>query len=255
LLHLTYLGHATVLIQLDGLRVLTDPLLRQRASILRRFPSSIDPAFYENIDAVLISHLHLDHLDLPSLEKINRSARLFIPHGAARIVSKLGFENVYEMRVGDAASLGSVTIRSTYAEHSRSRYPFGPITDSLGFIISGEYRVYFSGDTDLFPSMGNLVDNLDIALLPVWGWGPTLRKGHLNPRTASHALAMLRPHLAIPIHWGTMAPLGLGWMKLRYLHQPPLDFKRYAAVHAPNVKVRIVSPGSSITYQKDSYDG
>ena len=252
MLHLTYLGHATVLIQLHGLRVLTDPLLRQRASILRRIASAVDPAFYEKIDAVLISHLHLDHLDLASLHKINRSAQLFIPHGAAKTVSKLGFENVYEMRVGDAASLGSITIRSTYAEHPGSRYPFRPLTDSIGFIISGQYRIYFSGDTGLFPSMGTLVDNLDVAFLPVWGWGPTLRKGHLNPLTAAHALAMLRPRLAIPIHWGTMAPLGLGWMKPRYLHQPPLDFKHHAALHAPNVNVRIVPPGSSIIYEKDS---
>ncbi len=254
LLHLTYIGHATVLIQMDGVRLLTDPLLRQKASILRRRHSPIDQASYQDIDAVLISHLHLDHLDLPSLQMLDRRVRLIVPNGANRIVNKLGFENVREMHVGDTETIGTLSVKSTHAEHRRWRYPFGLVADCMGFVISGQYRIYFSGDTDIFPGMAELVEDLDIALLSVWGWGPTLPNGHMSPKRAAQALTLLHPYISIPIHWGTMLPLGLGWMRPRFFSQPPLDFARYASQLAPKVEIQIVSPGSSIVYGRDFHD-
>jgi L-ascorbate metabolism protein UlaG (beta-lactamase superfamily) len=81
---------------------------------------------------------------------------------------------------------------------------------------------------------------LDVALLPVWGWGPSLGRGHLNPRTAAETLRLLRPRVAVPIHWGTYFPIGRGG---RRLADPPHEFARHAAELAPDVEVRVLKPG------------
>lgn len=249
-LHITYIGHATVLIEIGGVRVLTDPFLRNRVSILRRRNAPVDPTAYQNIDVVLISHFHLDHLDLPSLRLLGRATHLIVPHGTATMLSKHGFRRVEEMCVGDKKTIGKLTVRATHAEHARTRYPFGPAADCLGYVISAGYSIYFAGDTNIFPEMRYLANDLDIALLPVWGWGPTIRrKGHLSPRRAAQALTLLRPRLAIPIHWGTMCPLGMGWMNPSFLTQPPRAFARYAAELAPQVRIRVVPLGNSISLE------
>ena len=74
-------------------------------------------------------------------------------------------------------------------------------------------RVYFAGDTDLFPGMEEAIGPTDLSLLPVWGWGPTLGEGHLDPRAAAEAARRLRPRVAVPIHWGTFFPMGLKRMR------------------------------------------
>jgi len=111
-------------------------------------------------------------------------------------------------------------------------------------LLHGEKSVYFAGDTDLFAGMADIHGALDVALLPVWGWGPTLGEGHLTPRRAAESLTMLRPRAAIPIHWGTFAPLGLGWLRPRFLTAPPYDFANHASNLAPDVSVHVVHPGN-----------
>lgn len=251
---LTYIGHATVLIEMNGVRVLTDPLLRDRAGFLRRCEAPIDPESYQDIDAILISHLHMDHMDLPSLRLMDHETRLIVPRGAAHILRNVGFQQIEEVVTDDSIHIGSLIIRSTYAEHVRSRYPLGPIAECLGYVIRGSHKVYFAGDTDLFQGMEDLANDLDVALLPVWGWGPTIRGLHMNPYRAAQALTLLRPRMAIPVHWGTMAPLGLAWMRPPFLTRPPQDFARYAVRLAPKVKVQILTPGGSFVMNGDSHD-
>jgi len=244
--HITYVGHATVLIEMDGIRVLTDPLLRDRAGHLRRQPSPIKPAWLRRLDAVLISHLHWDHLDLPSLRLLGRSTRLIVPRGARAYLSRWGFRHIEEIDVGGVTWIGPVGVEATSAHHTGFRPPFGPQTDCLGYVVQGSRRVYFAGDTDLFPEMAQLADGLDMALLPVWGWGPTLGAGHMDPRRAAEALTLLRPRIAVPIHWGTLYPLGLGWTHTPFLTRPPRVFAYHAAHLAPDVDVRIITPGQSV---------
>jgi L-ascorbate metabolism protein UlaG (beta-lactamase superfamily) len=251
---LTYIGHATILIEMDGIKVLTDPILRNRVSLLHRFSQPVEPAHYQDIEVILISHLHLDHLDVKSLQHLNKNAKIYLPFGSGEFVKHLGFHRICEMKVNETQSLGPITIQSTYAKHRNWRYPFGPEADPMGFILSGQYKIYFTGDTDLFPEMADLSNSLDIALLPVWGWGPTISKGHLDPIRAIQALKWLNPKVAIPIHWGTMVPIGLNWMRPRFLSQPPVEFARLASRLIPWVDVRIVPPGSSITYKGESVD-
>ncbi len=247
---LTYIGHATALIELNGVRLLTDPILRGRLMHLRHRNPPDRSDVYQDIDAVLISHLHFDHLDFPSLKMLGPATRFIVPRGAGLLLRQHGFKQVEEIEIGEVTHVNTVTISAIYARHDRRRHLFGPTADCLGFIIGGTYTLYFAGDTDLFPEMVTLAGRLDVALLPVWGWGPTLGKGHMDPFRAARALRLLQPRLAIPIHWGVLHPWGLGWLNPRFLTTPPYEFVDYAARLATEVKTQIVAPGDSISLEE-----
>jgi L-ascorbate metabolism protein UlaG (beta-lactamase superfamily) len=245
-LRIEYIGHATTLIALDGVRLLTDPLLRRRVAHLRR-TVRVDAAALRGVDAVLLSHGHNDHLDPPSLARLGRSVLIVAPRGLGGFLRKRRFEHVVELDEGEQLSVGSVVVRATHAEHDGSR-PFTRVRASaLGFAVEGSRRVYFAGDTELFPEMDGLVSDLDVALVPIWGWGPTLGRGkHLSPAEAAEALRLLRPRIAIPIHWGTYRPAHLGLRVLPdFLTDPAARFVEAAAVAAPDVEIHVLRPGET----------
>ncbi len=243
---LSFLGHATVLVEMDGVRILTDPVLRERVGPIQRVVSPVHPRHLEGIDAVLISHAHLDHLDLPSLRTFGPETRIVVPLGAGRILRAPGLR-VEEIARDGSTQVGPVTLGATYADHSGYRPPFGPRAEALGFLLSGTRRVYFAGDTDVFAAMADLAPGLDLALLPVWGWGPRLGPGHMNPARAAEALTLLRPRRAVPIHWGTLWAHGLGPIMRHRLFMPPRTFKEIASELAPDVDVHLIEPnGESI---------
>ena len=237
---LTWLGHSTVLLELGGVRLLTDPVLRSRVVHLRRHGPV--PRTPEGIDGVLVSHLHYDHLDLASLRRVD-SPRAIVPAGAASVLRGAGFERVEELRAGDATEVGAVRIEATHAEHQGERRPGGPKADAIGFVVRGERSVYFAGDTDLFDGMGEL-GPVDVALLPVAGWSPKLGPGHLDAGRAARAAALLRPRLAVPIHWGTLHPLTRA--RGEWFTHPPREFAAQVAELAPSVEVRVLSPGEAL---------
>jgi L-ascorbate metabolism protein UlaG (beta-lactamase superfamily) len=239
-------GHATVLIELGGVRLLTDPVLRSRLGHLRRHGAPPRISDGDRIDAVLLSHLHRDHLDLPTLRQFGPEARLLCPQGAGMYLRDQGFLGAEELGVGQRARAGSLSVTAVAADHDGSRGPFGPTAESIGFVVRGAQSVYFAGDTDLFEGLAELAGTVDVALLPVWGWGPTLGDGHMDPSRAAHAAALLRPRVAVPIHWGTLYPLGLERARPAPLHEPPRAFAAQVAELAPQVEVRVLDPGDSI---------
>jgi L-ascorbate metabolism protein UlaG (beta-lactamase superfamily) len=115
----------------------------------------------------------------------------------------------------------------------------------VGYRVSGSAQVYFAGDTDIFEGMSSLSPGLDVALLPVAGWGPRLPPGHLDPLRAAEALRLLRPRVAVPIHWGTYRRIGLS-RKPAVLREPAETFARLAAELAPDVDVRVVPVGGAL---------
>jgi L-ascorbate metabolism protein UlaG (beta-lactamase superfamily) len=241
----TWLGHATVLLGLDGARLLTDPVLRKRVGPLVRIAPAIEPGAVEGIDAVLLSHLHADHADVPSLRRLGAATPVFAPRGAGKWLTKRGARDVHEMDPGDEADIGALRITATPAEHDGKR-PLGPSeAESIGFVVRGSHGVYFAGDTDLFDGMKEAVGSVDVALLPVWGWGPSLGPGHLNPERAATAAAELAPQIAVPIHWGTFALLRPG-PRLPDPEQPAREFAALTAEKAPGVDVRVLAPGERI---------
>jgi L-ascorbate metabolism protein UlaG (beta-lactamase superfamily) len=247
---LTFLGHSTVLVEMGGRRILTDPVLLDRVIILRRVGRRLDPGLVGGIDTVLISHLHLDHLHLPSIRLLGPGVHLVVPAGSAAWFRARGFGQVVELAPGDRAMVGPVTVTATPAVHSGFHPPFGPRAMAVGYLLEFEAaRIYFAGDTDVFDGMADFGgEGLDVALLPVWGWGPRLGPGHMNPRRAARALGLLRARYAVPIHWGTLWPFGLGRVVPHRLSQPPLEFAHFARRYAPGTRVLLVAPGSPVVF-------
>lgn len=241
----TYVGHATVLAELDGARLLTDPVLRSRVGPLRRHGARPGPEMTENLDAVLISHLHHDHADLPSLRGLGRDVPVIGAPGSREFFERQGFSAVSELAPGESSQVGAVTVTAVEARHpSESR--FERRSEAVGFLLAGSrQRVYFAGDTDLFDAMAELGPGLDLALLPIWGWGPSLGPGHLDPERAARAAALLSPRIAVPIHWGTLYPLGLARFRPGPLRSPPRQFEACMQDLAPQVEARVLAPGGA----------
>jgi len=243
----TYVGHATVLVDLDGTRLLTDPVLRPRIGPLVRHGPLPPPHLTAGIDAVLISHLHHDHADLASLRRLGREVPLLIPPGSRGFFARHGFGEVTELSPGESRDVGQVTVRAVEADHDGGKRRGADEVQPIGFLVEGSRSVYFAGDTDLFAGMEGLAPGLDLALLPVWGWGPTLGAGHLDPEGAARAAALLSPRLAVPIHWGTLYPFGLARLRPGRLKLPAEEFAAHARRLAPQVATRVLSPGESVS--------
>ena len=237
-----YVGHATVHVDLDGVRLLTDPMLRNRVAHLRR-ATRVSPRAVRGVDAVLISHGHYDHLDLPSLEKLGKKLPIVVPRGLGGLLRKKRFESVLEIEAGETLAMGDVEIRAVRAEHDRSRGPFGASADPVGYVVSGSTSIYFAGDTDLFDEMADL-GPVDVALIPIWGWGPGLGGGHLDPGRAAVAVARIGPRVVVPIHWGTYFPIHLGLAgRPGFVDLPPVEFAAALKEHAPGVELRVLRVG------------
>ncbi|MCB0827531.1 MAG: MBL fold metallo-hydrolase [Solirubrobacterales bacterium] len=241
---ITYVGHATVSIEIDGVHLLTDPLLRRRMFHLRR---QVDPVESWRLapDAILVSHQHFDHLDLHSLRRLGKSIRIIAPPTAAAFLGRKGFSGVEPLAVGESSRIGPLAVTAVDAEHEGGRHPFAKDGEAVGYVVCGSSRVYFAGDTDLFPGMEDLAGDLDVALVPVWGWGHTLGPGHLDPASAAAAVELLEPRIAIPIHWGTFFPFGLARWGRRHLTDPPHQFASQVAERSPEVEVRLLDPGET----------
>lgn len=234
-----------MLLELDGLRILTDPVLGARVAHLHRQGPAPSPEVTDQLDALLISHLHHDHADRRSLRSISPETPVIAPRGAGRFLERCGLTAVSELAPGQSVGIRQVEITAVEAVHGHGRSPLSRRSGAIGFHLSGSRRVYFAGDTDLFEGMAALADELDLALLPVWGWGPNLGPGHLDPERAARAAAMLSPRIAVPIHWGTFFPLGLAPLLPRRLTTPPDEFASWCERLAPQVAVRILLPGEA----------
>ena len=212
--------------------MLTDPVLRKRVAHLVRQVEL--PALPDRLDAVLLSHLHHDHADLPTLRRLPGTFEVFGPPGTARLVP-----GAHELEPGDEVGLGRARLSATQADHDARRMPWSP-ADGLGFVLD---RVYFAGDTDLFDGMAEIGERgLDVALLPIWGWGPRLPPGHLDPERAAEATRLLSPRVVIPIHWGTYLRAA---MRRGDLEAPAREFAAAVARTAPASEVVVLRPGEA----------
>jgi L-ascorbate metabolism protein UlaG (beta-lactamase superfamily) len=200
------------------------------------------------VDVVLISHLHGDHLHLPSLRLLGAGTRIVVPRGAGDWLRRRGFGRVDELGPGESLPDGGLRITAVPAVHSGHRWgprlTHGPNSCAVGHLIEGDgATVYAAGDTDLYPGMARLGERgLDVALLPVWGWGPTLGPGHLDPERAADAVALLRPRVAVPVHWGTLAT-----RMRRLLVEPPYRFAAAVAARGLDTDVVVTEPGARVS--------
>jgi L-ascorbate metabolism protein UlaG (beta-lactamase superfamily) len=238
-----FVGHATVRLEIGGVRVLTDPFLRARLGPLERHGPVPDAADLGPVDVILISHGHADHFDRASLAAVPGRPTIIVPRGLGAATRRAVAGTVIEVAAGDQVDLGSLSLTAVPARHWIS--PGAARAQPLGYLLDGGPRVYFAGDTGRMPTMRELAGSVDVALLPVWTWGPHLGPGHLGPRSAADAVADIQPAVAIPIHWGTLYPRRLHHVWSRPLTEPGDRFAEHAAARAPDVDVRVLRPGES----------
>ncbi|MFF4645836.1 MBL fold metallo-hydrolase [Streptomyces sp. NPDC001389] len=251
---ITWWGHAACTVRDSGVRVLTDPLFVRRFAHLRRRRGAVPPPEAAEADVVLVSHLHTDHLHLPSLARLARGTRLVVPRGALRAVPGLarlaGARGLTVTEVLPGEEVGvqdGVRVRAVGARHDGRRLPVGPQqVRALGYVVQGAARTYFAGDTGPFDTMAEETGPVDVALLPVGGWGPYLGPGHLDAEGAARALARLAPRAAVPVHFGTYWPIGMDAVRPHEFHAPGEEFARLAALLAPEVAVRVLTHGERV---------
>jgi L-ascorbate metabolism protein UlaG (beta-lactamase superfamily) len=239
---IVFVGHSTVLIQLEGVRVLTDPLLGSRVAHLRRHAPLAERSVFADPDAVLISHLHHDHLDMASLRRLGHQTPLIVPTGAGGWLKRRGFTAVTELNVGENVKVGVLTVTAVEARHDGRRLG-GPRAEPVGYLVRGRRVVYFAGDTEFFAGMADFSPSPDIALVPVAGWGPRLGSGHMDAAEAAKAVELIRPRVAIPVHWGTLLRVGLARRHRERLDDAPRRFAEQVATLTPDIEVRILMPG------------
>jgi L-ascorbate metabolism protein UlaG (beta-lactamase superfamily) len=232
-------------------RFLTDPVLRPRVAHLHRIVRLPALDGLTEPDAVLISHAHLDHLDPPSL-RLLRPRLVIAPRGCGRLLRGAGVGEVAEAVPGESLTVGTTRVTPFVVPHDGRRHPFSRARQTVAYRLDGGERAFFAGDTDLFPGMGELADGLDLALLPIWGWGARVGRGHLDPERAAAAAALLRPRVAVPIHWGTLASPRAPWRDDPA--RPAKLFVEQAAARAPQVEVRVLPPGGRTEIDSASAD-
>ena len=254
-LRATWLGHSTVLVEIDGARILMDPVWARRAS-----PSSLvgpkrffePPVAIEDLpplDAILASHDHYDHLDRGVVKAIvanpaQSRARFIVPLGVGAHLEKWGVppNRITELDWSESTTLGSLTITATPARHFSGRGFGANHTLWASFAIAGpKHRVFHSGDTGPFPGVidiGAKHGPFDITLMKVGAYGEGWPDIHLTPEQAVAAHQQLRGHLLIPIHWGTFLLAFHAW-------DEPAE-RVVAASLASGVVFVVPMPGQSI---------
>lgn len=238
-----FIGHSTTLIEIGGLRVLTDPFLRRRLGPLERHGPLPDPGLLR-ADVVLISHGHPDHFDRQSIAAIPGGPEILVPAGLGARLRRAEIP-ARELRAGDSVSIQGVTITAVPARHWIS--PGAARAQPLGYVIDAGQRVYFAGDTGRFPAMREMASAVDLALLPVATWGPHLGPGHLGPRSAAEVARDIAARAVVPIHWGTLYPRHLHRVWSGPLREPGDRFAAYASRLAPEIEVHVLRPGDGVT--------
>jgi L-ascorbate metabolism protein UlaG (beta-lactamase superfamily) len=208
-LAVTWWGHASATLELSGARIAVDPLLVGRLAHLRRAGATpADTA--SKADLVLVSHQHADHLHLASLRRFGPDVPVVGPVGAERLLARTGARDVRTLAPGDAVDIGGVRIEALAATHPGGRHPLdrGPGL-AIGFRVEVDgVSCWYPGDTGLRDDMSDVAP-VDLALVPVGGWGPTLPVTHLSPMTGAEAVRRVGARHAVPVHWGTLWPIGL----------------------------------------------
>jgi len=247
-IHVDFLGHATVLMEMAGARVITDPFLGARIGPLQRHGPVPDAAAI-HADVVLVSHGHRDHFDRASLEALPGRPTIVVPRGLASRMAREVRGRVVELAAGQSLTLAGLSIEAVPARHWIS--PGAARAQPVGYVLDAGPRVYFAGDTGRFADIRSRLGRIDLAFLPVWTWGPHLGPGHLGPRSAAEVAREIGPAAVVPIHWGTLYPRHLHRVWHRPLHEPGDRFAGYARRLAPDVDVRVLRPGEAATFEFD----
>ncbi|WP_457205677.1 MBL fold metallo-hydrolase [Nocardioides sp. P5_C9_2] len=246
----TWLGHSTVVLDLDEVRLVADPLLRTHGGILRRRGDRPDSVAWRGADAVLLSHLHHDHAEVSSLRLLGAAPVLTSPENAAWATGKglsgRGLAEGEWVPVGDS---GDVTVRLVEAVHHSRPMPHRPNAAHGHLVRGGSGVVWLAGDTSIHPGMADLAEMagapVDVAVVPVGGWGPRLSPGHMGPEEAAIACRMAGAACGVPVHWGTFHVPGGSRHPRGWMDAAGPRFETALAREAPGCRALVLDVGGS----------
>jgi L-ascorbate metabolism protein UlaG (beta-lactamase superfamily) len=238
-LAVTFAGHATVIARYHDLAVAFDPMLgRWLGGVRRAVEPGLAPADFADVRLVLISHRHADHLHLPTLRRMPRSATVVVPAGAAGAVSGLGFARVVELQPGTDLELRGVQVIAAATSHGDDDLARG-----LSYVLRGDGpSAYLCGDSGYFSGFADLGARFapDIALLPIGGFLPaSFRSRHMSPLDALYAFEDLRSRMLVPIHHGAFA------LSYEQLDEPARWLVELAHARGVRDHVLVMAPGQS----------
>lgn len=249
---ITWWGHASATIELAGLRVAVDPLFSRRLAHLRRHGPPPGPRAAE-ADVILISHLHGDHLHLPSLRRFDPDVPIVVPRGAGGLLRDLPHPFI-SVEPGDDLLLPmGARLHVVPAQHDGRRHPGSRYSaPALGYrmSVSDTASFWYPGDTGLHRHMFD-IESVDLAVVPIGGWGPSLGDEHLNPSQAVDAIARVGARHAVPVHYGTFWPWGMTIARSahrRFFVRPGYVFAEHMARRLPDVDARVPGPGERIEW-------
>jgi L-ascorbate metabolism protein UlaG (beta-lactamase superfamily) len=205
----TFIGHATVLIEMDGVTMLTDPVLAQRLFVVKRIVAPGLPAGgLPEVDLVLVSHGHHDHLHVPTHRRLpKRDTIAVVAQNLSDLVGSAGYARVVELGWGNQLEHKGIKITALEVNHWGTRGLLPDRRGYAGFLIEGPSgRVFFPGDTAYTPLFREYGERfaIDVAVLPIGAYQPaSFRRVHMNPEDAWQAFLDLRARYLVPIHWGT----------------------------------------------------
>ncbi|MFC1849382.1 MBL fold metallo-hydrolase [candidate division CSSED10-310 bacterium] len=247
---LTFIGHATWLIEGNGLRILTDPVLGWSiAGIYPRLtPPALSLAELPHTDVVLISHPHYDHLDVPTLRQLDQNCKLVVPRGLEDFTSKFGFREIIPLRTWDRINItDKLKITAVPVRHALMRGigPGATVRGAVSYVLElADHRIYFAGDTAYHKHFASIREKTrpDIALLPIGAYRPwfIMRHFHLNPRLAIQAFLDLQADWCLPYHWGTFV------LSLESLAEPIELFKQEALKKGLAEKIICAQHGDTV---------
>jgi L-ascorbate metabolism protein UlaG (beta-lactamase superfamily) len=250
-LRLTWLGHSTVLIEIDGHRVLTDPIFSQRVSPLgwigprRWFAPPLSPASLPPLDAVVISHDHYDHLDYESVVALrDRGVTFIVPLGVGAHLAYWGVPEtrIIELDWWEHTRIGDLEITCTPARHASGRTAVDNDATlwASWAVRSPRHRVWYSGDTGLFPALreiGARLGPFDATMIEVGQYNNAWPDWHMGPEQAVMAHGMVNGRLMLPVHWATLALALHSWTE-------PIE-RALAAGQAKSATLVAPRPGQS----------
>ena len=239
-----FVGHSTVLVHLDGRNFLTDPFYLKRLYILKRHrPPAIPFQDLPPLSFILISHGHLDHMDLKTLNLFPRNLPVVLPEGLQRYMKDLGFTDLRTLSWGERTCIGPLLILARPAKHFPGRSLCETRSIPQSYIVQGTKTIYFAGDSGLTPDFCEIGGSysIDLALLPIGNYRPApFRSGHMSPEDALEAMEMLGARRMVPIHWGAFR------LSLDATEEPPRKFRLLLRERRINPKAVLLQPGEKI---------